>query len=503
MRNELTLRRAPRELRDRRPALGLPDATARPAGAAVTSRERARRRFVLAVFVVYLLVIFEGSLRKYVAPQFGQYIFFIRDPFVLYALAVAAVHGLWPRNHAFLQVSVLMGAFGILLFALQCAIFGLDTTRLILGVYGWRAYFLYVPLAFLIGVNFTAEDLTRFARLTLVLAIPIAVLVFVQFFSPPNAPINVGVAEDKELQFESVGVTVDRIRTTGPFTSNQGQSQFTTLAFVFVMAAALAARRPIGLPLLVASGAATLTCLALSNSRGTMLACALVALFAVGLVLNGRGAALKTKALLIPAVVLGGAFVLYPIVFPEGFESFMSRWNSAAAVESKLTGGVLGRAVLGLFIFTNILGLVPAFGFGLGYGGNASLILGAVVDGVKPALLAEADFSRHIVDLGPLFGVGYIAFRLVLLVWLARLVLVATRLSPNPMPMLLFAYVGNQILQGQITGHGSINGMAWIATGLCIAAARQSSPAQAASVRIARARRPSGGASVREVNPTS
>lgn len=332
MPNGLALPRAPRELRDRRPAqLPADNATAAPFAGLSSSRERARRRFVLTVFAVYLLVIFEGSLRKYVAPQLGQYIFFIRDPFVIYALVLAAANGLWPRNHAFLNLSLLMGAVGVLLFAVQCVIFGLDATRLILGVYGWRAYFLYVPLAFLIGANFSGEDVTRFARLTLLLAIPIAALVFLQFFSSPGAAINVGVAEDKEFQFESVGVTVDRIRTTGPFTSTQGQAQFTTLAFVFVMAAALAARRAIGIPLMLASAAATLTCLALSNSRGTMLACGLVILFAVGLVLNGRGAALKAKALLIPAVLLGVALVLYPVLFPEGLESFASRWKIGRA----------------------------------------------------------------------------------------------------------------------------------------------------------------------------
>ena len=492
MPNGLALPRAPRELRDRRPAqLPANVGAAATSNGLSSSRERARRRFVLTVFAVYLLVIFEGSLRKYVAPQLGQYIFFIRDPFVIYALALAAANGLWPRNHAFLNLSLMMGAFGLLLFAVQCVIFGLDATRLILGAYGWRAYFLYVPLAFLIGVNFSAEDLKRFGRLTLFLAIPIAVLVFVQFFSSPNAPINVGVAEDKSLQFESVGVTVDRIRTTGPFTSTQGQAQFTTLAFVFVMAAVLTSRRTVSVPLLAASGAATLTCLALSNSRGTMLACGLVLLFAAGLALNGRGAALKAKALLIPGALLGIALLLYPIIFPEGYESFTSRWSSAAAAESNLTGGVFGRAVLGLLIFTRILDDVPPLGFGLGYGGNASLILGAVVDGVKPGLLAEADFSRQIVDLGPLFGVGYIAFRLVLLAWLARHVLIATRFGANALPMLLFAYAGNQILAGQITGHGSINGFAWIATGLCIAAARGSMPVGSLRVgtsRVARQR---------------
>jgi hypothetical protein len=478
MPNGLALHRAPRELRDRRPA-PLPAEVLAPVSTAPTSRERARRRFVLTVFATYLLVIFEGSLRKYVAPQLGQYIFFIRDPLVVYALAVAVAHGLWPRNHSFLKLSVLMGALGIMLFAVQCAIFGLDTTRLILGVYGWRAYFLYLPLALLIGANFNNEDLTQFARLTMILAIPIAVLVFVQFFSPPNAPINVGVAEEQELQFQSVGVTADRIRTTGPFTSNQGQSQFTTLSFVFVMAAALAARRPVGTVLLLTSAAATLTCAALSNSRGTMLSLGLVGLFGVGLALGGRSAALKAKALLIPAGLIGLGLTLFPIVFPEAYESLMFRWDSAAAVESGLPGGIIGRAVLGLFVFTNILDVVPVLGFGLGYGGNASNILGAEVDGVKPSMLAEADFSRHIVDLGPLFGSTYIVFRLVLLAWLARRVVVATRARVDPLPMLLFAYAGNQILSGQITGHGSVNGFAWIATGLCIAAASGEEQAKA------------------------
>jgi hypothetical protein len=483
----LVLHRAPRELRDRRPAPMPADVTA-PVATIVSARERARRRFVLTVFAIYLLVIFEGSLRKYVAPQFGQYIFFIRDPFVVFAFAVASAHGLWPRNHALLNVAWAMGALGVLLFAAQCAIFGLDTTRLILGIYGWRAYFLYVPLAFLIGANFDAEDLRRIAKLTLFLSVPVAVLIFFQFFSPPDAAINVGVAEDRDLQFQSVGVTAERIRTTGPFTSNQGQAQFTTLAFVFVLAAALAARRTVGTPLLLAATGATLTCAALSNSRGTMLSLGLVGLFGVGLALGGRGAALKTKALLIPAGLLGLGFVLFPIVFPEGYESFMFRWDSAATVESGLPGGILGRAILGLLIFTNILDVVPMLGYGLGYGGNASNILGAEVDGVKPSMLAEADFSRHIVDLGPLFGIGYIAFRLVLLVWLTRQVVVATRSRVDPMPMLLFAYVGNQILSGQITGHGSINGFAWIATGLCIAAARGSTRRPVADRRWSMAR---------------
>ncbi len=447
---------------------------------AVSPRERARRRLVAAIAIVYLLAIFEGAIRKYVAPQFGQYIFFIRDPFLIYAYGVATVHGLWPRNSVLFKISVFMCGFGLLLFAMQSAVFGLDTTRLILGIYGWRSYFLYVPLAFLIGAQFNSTDLTRFVRLTLALAVPIALLVVLQFSSPPNAPINVGVAEEQELQFKSVGITGERIRTTGPFTTTSAQQQFIATSFSFVLAMLLAAKRPVGMIFLAVTASATLTCLALSGSRGAMLQCGLSGLFALGIVFIGRGAAVKAKALWLPMALGFAALALYPIVFPAGFETFMVRWDGAAAAESRIEGGIFGRAILGLFHFTTTIQIVPALGYGLGYGGNASIILGAVVDGIKPGLLVEADFSRHMVDLGPLFGLAYIAFRVAVAVWLARLVFLATRRSTNPLAMLLFSYVSYTLVFGQITGQGTINVFGWLMTGLCIAATREACAARPA-----------------------
>ena len=436
--------------------------------------ERARRRVVNGVLLIYLLAIFEGSIRKFIAPQLGQYIFFIRDPFLIYVYAIATVYALWPTKQPLFQLSVAMCGLGILLFTLQSAVGGVDTTRTLLGIYGWRSYFFYVPLAFLIGAQFTSADLRRFAKLTLWLAVPIAVLVVVQFSSPPNAPVNVGVAAEEELQFKSVGLNLERIRTTGPFTSNAGQQQFVTTAFALLLALLLrpAARRGVGFILMLAAAGAIFTCVALSGSRGTMLQCALIG--AVGLMLGaiGRGAALKAKALVLPCAVMGAAALLYPIVFPVGFETFMQRWDSAAVAESRFDGGVFGRAGYGFIDFIRLIDLVPALGYGLGYGGNASITLRATVDGIQPGLLSETDFSRHMVDLGAVLGSCYIAFRVVFVGWLLGVVWRATRRASDPLPMMLFAYAGYVVLSGQITGHGTINVYAWLFAGLCIAAAR-------------------------------
>jgi hypothetical protein len=434
--------------------------------------ERARKRLVAVVLVIYLLAIFEGSLRKYVAPQLGQYIFFIRDPFLIYAYVLATRFGLWPRNSGFFKLSVCMCVFGVALFGLQIALHGFSDTRMILGVNGWRSYFLYVPLAFLIGAQFNRNDLTRFAKITLLLAVPIAVLVSLQFISPMNSPINVGIAEEKELQFKGMGLDANHIRATGPFTSTAGLQQFVVTACGFALAWVLlpASQRRFGISPLLAAVGAILTCVAFSGSRGTLVQCVLMGAVAVFIGLIGRGQALKAKALTLPLSLGAAAAMLYPIVFPTGFAAFMNRWNSAAINESHIEAGLFGRALYGFIDFFRLFDVAPLFGFGLGYGSNASIQLRATVDGVRPGDYVETDFARHMVDLGPLFGVGYIVFRLALVVWLSRRVLLATRSVSDPLPMMLLGYAGYTLLLGQISGNGSINVYGWLFTGLCIAA---------------------------------
>src|SRR5262245_41321207 len=79
------------------------------------ARERARRRVVGLVLVIYLLLIFEGSIRKWLLPQFSLYIFFARDPFVVLAYLIAFRYGLWPKRSAFLWIIGLSAALGLLI----------------------------------------------------------------------------------------------------------------------------------------------------------------------------------------------------------------------------------------------------------------------------------------------------------------------------------------------------------------------------------------------------
>ena len=436
--------------------------------------DMARRRIVRLVFLIYVLAIVEGALRKYVFPQFGQYIFFVRDPLVAWAYVSATRWRLWPRGEVLWRIAAMAAAAGAVLLLLQVALGPPSDLRLLLGAYGWRAYFFYVPLAFLVGAQFTRNDLLRLARLTLWLAVPIALLVAAQFFSPPGATVNVGTAEDKMLQFRDLAIDTSHVRPAGPFSSNAGLQQFATTAVAMLVALVImpAARRRIGLPTLLAGGAAVLTCVGLSGSRGTILQSGMILLFALPIAVLGRDAATRSRAALIPLVLAAGAVLLFPVVFPEGFASFTTRWTTAARDESGIEGGVFGRALIGFVDFTRLTDAVPALGVGLGFGGNAATLMKATVDGVQPGLYAETDYARHMVDLGPACGIAYIVFRIAFVDWLLRRAVRATRRSGDPLPLMLFAYAGYVVLVGQITGNGSINVYGWLFAGLCLAACR-------------------------------
>lgn len=461
--------------------------TAAPPAAALPlspARERARRQIVGLVFAIYLLVIFEGALRKWALPQFNQFIFFIRDPLLLLAYLLAWRHGLWPRGEMLFRISLVMAGLGVIVFVLQAASGGESELRLVLGGYGWRAYFLYVPLAFLIGAVFGRADLLRLGRLTLILSVPIALLVTLQFFSPAGAAINVGSAADEALQFRGLGLDAERTRPMGPFASGAGQQQFVATACALLLAYFVSPRgiaKP-GLPLLAAGAGGVLTCLALSGSRGTVLQCALAVLFALAVGVLGRGGAVKGRALLWPLALTAGAVLLYPVLFPEGFAAFSNRWTHAQAAETRhFEGGVFGRALYGLVDFVRLVEQVPLLGYGLGFGGNAAITLRASIDGVLVGFLAETDYARQMVDLGPLFGSAYIAYRVAFTAWLAALALRATRHSSDPLPMLLLSYVAYTVLQGQITGNGAINAYGWLFAGLLIAACKQTRAPRAAA----------------------
>ena len=432
-------------------------------------RERARRHVVGVILLIYLLLIFEGSLRKWVLPQLSQYIFFVRDPFVLYVYLFATVHHLWPRRSPFLTASIIVSAIGFLIGIIALMISGNGGAGVLLAIYGWRNYFLYAPLAFLIGATFSLADVERVCRWTLLLSVPIGLLMAAQFFAPLNSPLNVGIASDEALQFVGLTVTSEHTRPMGPFSSGAGQNQFTASAFAMLLAFLITPvrQRGVALWILPLSAAGIAVCVAMSGSRGAVSQCALIGALAMVLGVAGKTAAVRGKAVALPLMVVGAFVVIAPFAFPAALEAFAERWMLAASAEQQaFQYGFLGRALYTFVDFFRLFSDTPLLGYGLGSGGNASITLQ-----LGPAVWAESDWARHLVDLGPVFGSAFIVFRIVLAIWLGIVALRATRRGARPLPFLLYAYTGYVVLAGQVTGQGAVNGYAWLFVGFTLAAA--------------------------------
>ena len=453
--------------------------------ATISTREAARRKLVWLITFIYLVLIFEGVLRKWLFPSASQALFFIRDPFVLVAYWLALRHDFFEPRGLVFKASIGFGVLGILLGAIQLLSIGAGVQGLLLlEGYGWRNYFFYIPLAFVIGATFQRADLERIVKITLLIAIPMSALAFLQYVSPLNSPINVGIASDSAAQFHGLTVDKDHTRPMGTFTSNVGQKQFITSALAMVLGLwiAPAARRFVKLWLLIPATGAVLACLAVSGSRGAMLHCGIVLIAAIFCAAVIRKGGISVRALVLPVVIGVAAVMLYPILFPDSYASFMWRWDAAAVSETRyFKWGVVGRALYGFVEFIGLMGDTPLAGYGLGVAGNASIMLGVQnITGFTG--WAEADWSRHIVDLGPVVGVLFIGYRVLFTSWLGLRSLAGSRRQADPLAVMLFAYVSFELLTGQVTGHGSVNGYVWLFTGFCFAAfARSTVKAESAS----------------------
>lgn len=436
------------------------------------------RKIGTLVLAIFWLLLMEGALRKWVAPEYSRFLFFIRDPFVLLLYWKAWRMGAFRNADPFLSIGLMFAGVALLLSFAQSVTFG-DTRILAVVVYGWRQYFLYLPLPFVMAATLNMDFLQRFARHTFVAAILMAPLVFLQFHSPPSAVVNRGISDDENLQFQSFAFTGGGVRPSGTFTSTVGVVHLipSTLALLLGVWLTPKPRRKFSTAMLVVTAAGVATCLAMSGSRAAFIHVGLVVLSSMALGLVSRDFSIRTRALVIPLILLGLGIVLYPIVFPDALAAMLGRVAEAYSTESKGSSlGVFGRALWETLNFVGFLGDTPIQGYVFGIGGNGRTYLGTIDPELAGRVFAESDWSRHIVDFGPLFGILFIIYRIVFTLSVGIQALRATRLSASPFPLLLFGYMGIGLFYGQLTGHGTVGGFLWLYLGLCMTAIRSATP---------------------------
>jgi hypothetical protein len=333
------------------------------------------------------------------------------------------------------------------------------TIGLVAG-YGFRSNFFHLPLIFVMAKVLRPEDVKRIGWWTLALVIPMTVLMVLQFRAAPDALVNQTAGGESEMLMSAMG----KVRTAGTFSFVTGIVAYFALATGFLVWAVL--RRTVyNNWLLAAAGSALIIGVAVSGSRSVVGACVVVVASLVIVLFLRPDSVNRFGQTLILAVVLGFIISRTPI-FKEGLSVLSTRFTEVAeASEQSVTRSLVTRVFGDYEEAFFVLGKAPILGYGLGIG----TVAGAkFLTGHSGFLLTEGEWSRVFLEMGPVLGIAYVAFRCALVLWIGLLCVRSVKLG-NVLPLLLFSSAFLPVLSGQF-GQPTILGFAVFATGLTLAA---------------------------------
>ena len=189
-----------------------------------------------ALLGVFVLMVFEGALRKWVFPWAQAQIYLMKDAILLavyLGFILESRRTILPVRGAGAIKAILVASF---LFGVL-EVFNPNSPSVLVGLMGLKAYFLYAPVAFILPYAFKSrEHLFILIRRYIIMAIPVAVLGFLQIMAGPESSLNTYVShsEDAPALLAHFGSTEDLVRTAGTFSYISGYTAF--LGFVGFLA---------------------------------------------------------------------------------------------------------------------------------------------------------------------------------------------------------------------------------------------------------------------------
>jgi hypothetical protein len=411
------------------------------------------------IWLYFILIVVEGPLRKWFLIGLSDAFLIIRDPLVVGIYVLAIQEQRFPFNRQVISAG-LIGFLAVLI----CGV--LQGVPVLVQYFGFRSLFLHIPLIFIIPQYLNRDDIIRHGKWLLVLLIPQALLMALQFGVSPTHVLNASPGGSLGSQMEGA---MGRIRPPGFFSFITGAAQFLGLAAVYVIHGLVATKYYVRW-LVYAAGAALVVALIVSISRlaiGSVLIVGLM-LIPISLVLPSKQLRIFTR-LIVPLAIIGFG-VAQLEVFDAGHEALTSRLERTGDLQAGFTGTAFNwtdRFINDLTSGLYSLGQVKLFGAGLGMGTNVGA---RYVQGRLGFTLAEGEWGRIVGELGPIIGGLTILLRLGLVVFMAKRAFTAIR-QGNLLPILLFGACALLVMSGQ-WGQSTTAGFAiWIA-GATLAAIR-------------------------------
>ena len=188
-----------------------------------------------ALFGVFVLLVFEGALRKWAFPWAQAQIYLVKDVILLAVYLGFMLDSRRnlpaPKGVGFIKIVLVVG------FVWGCLeVLNPNSPSILVGLMGLKSYFLYAPVAFILPYAIKSrEHLFVLIRRYIIMAIPVAVLGFIQIMAGPASSLNVYVShsEDTPAMLAYFG-RKDFVRTSGTFSYISGYTAF--LNFIALLA---------------------------------------------------------------------------------------------------------------------------------------------------------------------------------------------------------------------------------------------------------------------------
>jgi hypothetical protein len=415
------------------------------------------------IWLYLILLIFEGSLRKWVVPQLSNPLLIVRDPIVVLIYILAWRARVFPWN-GYVVSLVIISILSIVLSVFRLYDFIPPTTIALITGYGFRSNFLHLPLIFVMAKVLNEVDVKKIGQWTLLGMIPMGLLMVAQFRAPAESFINRAAGLGEGLQIQAGG---GKIRPPGTFSFISGPIFYVSAATAFVVYGALS-RGSYKRWLLIAAGVSVVVAVAVSGSRACVASALVVVLFIVAVLVVRPDAVNQFGRNLLVAVVAALIISRLP-VFKEGMSVLSERFTtSAEAADTTIVGGMLNRTMEGFIEWLPFLTKIPLTGYGLGIGtaGGARFLIGQ-----STFLLTEGEWSRILLESGPVLGLAFLLWRTMLSLHLGYLAFRQLKLG-RTLPIFLFSAGFFALLNGTF-GQPTSLGFAVVLSGMCLASMRK------------------------------
>jgi hypothetical protein len=410
------------------------------------------------VATVILIAVFEGAVRKWLAPGLTTPLLLLRDlaalAFVLRAAWGGTFRAMPVATQCLVAWTFCVTCWGVF----QIVILQGPPVLFVLGLRFWLLYFWF---ALAMACSLTTTEVVGLMRLMIVLGVAMTPLVVLQHFLPPSSVLNVQPDTEEEQIFL---VIANVVRVSGTFTFTLGFACFIAVVTPVAISTTwsgvrLYPHRWMALAGFFAMAISTLV----SGSRASIMF--FVAMLALQ-TLAGFGAARTGRAVMRSAakVVFGLiALVITLNVFSDAVLDTLQRFTAAGQgedvverIETELIGEPAARKEINFI------------GHGLGAGTNAGSVL---LTGENAFALAESEPARVMLEMGAV-GFAWLVIKCVMFAaGLTKSVMLLIR-NGETLPLLMWAATAYGMSSWPVSGQVSANAFGFFALGLALCSTR-------------------------------